>query len=107
MEESKDKLPSLRKLSDDIKGIKLLTGILTLGGNVSLINGIDKNTYQETKKIGAQLSNMISNLEKFNSYFSEHGWIAYEHMKVSIIEDAVATYESSGLEKAENILLEL
>lgn len=106
MSDPKEELPSLEKLSNDIKGLKLLAGMLTLGGNISLLKGLDKSTYESIKNLEAQVSNMVSTLNKFNHFFSEHGWIAYEHMKFSVMESAIATYEKDGFEQAEQILIE-
>jgi hypothetical protein len=43
--------------------------------------------------------------DKFNDYFSDLGWIAYDHMSVLDMKEAVDLVEMGNLEAAENLLI--
>ena len=88
-----DNLLSLNKLQRDIKTMKLLALFLKPGQRKQL------------RDLEKQLDNMISQTAAFNERFSPYGWCAYDSMSFALIESANAAFEKSGIEAAEQVLI--
>lgn len=89
-----DNLHSLNKLQQDIKSAKLISFLLP---------GEQKN---QLKNIESQLKHMTKIIGLFNQYFTDVGWCAYDSMNVPLIEKAITTYQTDGLDAGERILIE-
>lgn len=88
-----DNLLSLNKLQSDIKAMKLLALFLK------------PDQRKQLRDLEKQLDNMISQTAAFNERFSPYGWCAYDSMSFSLIESANAAFEKSGIEAAEQVLI--
>ena len=88
-----DNLLSLNKLQRDIKTMKRLDLFLKPGQRKQL------------RDLEKQLDDMISQTATFNERFSPYGWCAYDSMSFALIESANAAFEKSGIEAAEQVLI--
>ena len=86
-------LVSLNKLQDDLKAMKLISLFLK------------PEQRKQMKDIEKQLNNLIAQTTLFNDRFSSHGWCAYDSMNLHLIESANAAFEESGLDVAEQVLI--
>jgi len=49
----------------------------------------------------------LANTHKsFNSIFSDRGWITYDSISVDLMKQAITTFDSEGIDKAEELILE-
>ncbi|MBA2853796.1 hypothetical protein HNP89_001772 [Methanococcus maripaludis] len=94
MKEFLNEMPSTKKLMDDVSVIRL----------VSALTG--KKNYNCAKNLEKKLKTTVIQLTKFNEYFSDYGWITYNMMSFSVIENANLIYEEKGLDEAEKVLIE-
>lgn len=60
----------------------------------------------EIKKNKEDLASMKKTFEKFDQFFSNHGWCAYESLNPKIMQEAIIVAESENIEEAENVILE-
>ena len=88
-----DNLLSLNKLQSDIRAMKLLALFLK------------PDQRKQLRDLEKQLDNMISQAAAFNERFSPYGWCAYDSMSFALIESANAAFEKSGIEAAEQVLI--
>lgn len=64
----------------------------------------DQNFFKPFKNI-EEVESFQDVPDKFNDYFSDLGWIAYDHMSVLDMKEAVNLAEVGNLEEAENSLI--
>lgn len=88
-----DNLLSLNKLQSDIKVMKLLALFLK------------PDQRKQLRDLEKQLDNMITQTAAFNERFSPYGWCAYDSMSFALMESANDTFEKSGIEAAEQVLI--
>lgn len=86
-------MPSLKKINDEIKSMKLLG---FLGG---------KDLRSKIKEIEENLNKLITQIELFNERFSDKGWIAYDKLSSTLIEEVNKVYDENGEEAAEKVLI--
>lgn len=86
-------LHSLNKLESEIKASRFLSFLLPKDKRIKLEN-IDK-----------QLAEMKNAIFRFNKYFSDLGWCAYDSMNLSLMNKAITAYETSGTDAGESVLL--
>jgi len=88
-----DNLVSMKKLKEDIRSMKLFSLFL---------KPEDRKKLKEVKQ---QMHNMTKQFDIFVRNFSDNGWCLYDSISSTIMETANKTFESEGMEAAENILL--
>ncbi|MCX0401486.1 hypothetical protein [Clostridium perfringens] len=87
-----DEMPSIKKMKDQIKFMKL----------VGFLGGEDlKKKIIETEN---NLNKFIIQIELFNERFSDKGWIVYDTLSSTLIEEVNKVYDENGLEAAEKVL---
>lgn len=59
---------------------------------------------EKVPELAAQMKRMSELPDRFNDLFADRGWIAYELMKMDVMERAIAVAETEGIEKAEELL---
>ena len=84
-------LVSMNKLKSDIKLMKS-----------TFLNSNQENQLKEIEK---QLDEMLTQIDKFNSRFSDYGWCAYDSMNMELIKKCNDEFERNGLDSAEKILI--
>lgn len=89
-----ENLYSLKKLKNDIASLKLFSLLLK------------PEQKQKLKEMETQLHHMTTQIDLFNKRFSDCGWCAYDTMNFKLLEDANNSFESSGIEDGEKILLD-
>ncbi len=89
--------PSYTKILTNIEGFKLILTILP-GNNDELKN--------QLSSIEKQINNMRFDSDKFNQYYSERGWIAYESMNSDLMKNAVILAENHNCDKGEELLID-
>lgn len=88
-----DEIPSLKKINDEIKSMKSL----------GILGGSDfKNKIKEAEE---NLNKFSGQIELFNKRFSHKGWIVYDKLSSTLIEDVNRIYDKIGEEEAENALI--
>ncbi len=88
-----DNLISLNKLQSDIKEMKLLALFLK------------PDQRKQLRDLEKQLDNMVTQTSAFNERLSPYGWCAYDSMSSDLIESANDAFEKSGIEAAEQVLI--
>lgn len=89
-----DEIPSIKKMKDEIDDINIL-GFLA-GDEL-------KKKIRESEK---KLNKLISQIELFNERFSDKGWIVYDKLSLTLIEEVNKVYDENGEEAAEKVLIE-
>lgn len=84
-----DEMSSIKKMKDEIKVMK---GLGFLGG-------------EESKKQIREAENNITQIELFNEWFSDKGWIVYDKLSLTLIEEVNKVYDKNGEEAAEKVLI--
>lgn len=96
-------MDSVENLEEQIKNYKVL---LDFGG----LFGMDEETISKSKKglkeVEIKLTELIETYKKFNSIFSERGWITYDSISTDLLKQAIDIFKASGIDKAEEVLLE-
>jgi hypothetical protein len=91
------------KLKEQVSNFKTL---LSFSG----LYGMSREKISEMKRKILVLEadmNYLSNLHKrFNSIFSSRGWITYDSISTDLMKQAITIFDSSGIDKAEELLLE-
>ncbi len=86
-------LQSLNKLKNDIKAAKRFSFLLSKDKRIKI------------KEMDEQLAELNNTILKFNDYFSDLGWCAYDSMNLHLMRGAITAYETSGSEAGEGVLL--
>lgn len=89
--------PSYTELLNQVKGMKLLLNLLPIS-NMELRNKLSD--------IEKQINDIRFTPDRFNQYYSELGWIAYESMNSDLMRNAVRLAEDNKREEGEQLLLE-
>lgn len=89
--------PSYTELLNQVKGMKLLLDLLPIS-NMELRNKLSD--------IEKQINDIRFTPDRFNQYYSELGWIAYESMNSDLMRNAVRLAEDNKREDGEQLLLE-
>lgn len=79
-------LHSLNKLKSDIRAASLFSFLLL------------KDQRMKIKEMDKQLTEMENSILRFNSYFTDLGWCAYDSMNLPLIKEAITAYETSGVD---------
>ena len=96
-------MDSVENLKEQIKNYKVL---LDFGGLFGMNEEIISKSKKELEEIEIKISELIEIYKKFNSIFSERGWITYDSISTDLLEQAINIFEASGIDKAEEVLLE-
>lgn len=96
-------IPSLKKLSEDVEAIKQVKALTPL-----LTDGEDTEALQ--RALSAidipSVEKFMTLPERFNAYFVERAWIAYEDLDHRVVVAAVDHADAGDLEAAEHLLIE-
>lgn len=90
----KNEMPSIEKLCKDTRIAIPLACMFRPDQAASVI------------ELHQKASAMKKQIELFCQRFSDYGWCAYDHMKMSVIELANKKFEESGIEAAEEVLID-
>lgn len=60
---------------------------------------------KQLRDLEKQLDNMVTQTSTFNERLSPYGWCAYDSMSFALIESANDAFEKSGIEAAEQVLI--
>lgn len=85
--------PSIKKMQDDMRAFSLFSWMLP------------KEQRAQFKKIKAQMEDLIQVMTKYNMYFSDLGWCAYDSLNVNLMKEAIYAFENNGIESAEEIII--
>lgn len=88
--------PSYADLLNQIKGMKLVLDLLPVG-NTELRHKLSD--------IEKQINDIRFTPDRFNQYYSELGWIAYESMNSDLMKNAVRLAEDNKRDDGEKLLL--
>ena len=89
--------PSYTELLNQVKGMKLLLNLLPIC-NMELRNKLSD--------IEKQINDIRFTPDRFNQYYSELGWIAYESMNSDLMKNTVRLAEDNKCDDGEQLLLE-
>lgn len=85
--------PSIKKMQDDMNAFRLISWLLP------------KKQREQFKKIKSQMDDLIQIMTKYNTYFSDFGWCAYDSLSVTLMKDAIDAFENNGINAAEEIII--
>lgn len=88
--------PSYTELLNQVKGMKVLLNLLPVGNT---------EWRHKLSDIERQIDEIRFTPEKFNQYYSELGWIAYESMNSDLMMNAVRLAEDNNRDDGEQLLL--
>jgi hypothetical protein len=102
--------PSLKKLREDaaqFRSFKKAWQILRpfarlLGVNITSID----ETLDEAAKLAKQVDEMTAIPDRFNSMFSDKGWILFDSMELEVARQAIKIAEKDGIDRADEFLVE-
>lgn len=83
---------TIEKVRNDIEAATTLNSLL--GGDTTLPNNLEK-----------EFKGLSSLPDRFNTFFSSHGWIACESLNLEIMKEAVQLAESSNFKLAKQCLI--
>lgn len=92
--------PSFAKVTNQIKGMEALYKISPL---LEIFSPKISKAFESFPEIKEQ-STIFEIPDKFNERFSELGWVAYESMSLEVMKEAIAKYDTEGVEVAEQFL---
>lgn len=99
--------PSIVKLKQDFDGAE---AFLKLAKPLGLFNKRWRNTSKEMestlKELKAKLTIIMNVSNKFNEYFGQDGWVAYEKMNMDVMQHAVEEFELGDHEAAKQGLID-
>lgn len=103
---NKKELDSVKHIEEQIKAFKLIIkvnkGLRFIGLGSKKISEME----EQIKILESQIDDFKNIPIKFNSYLSDCGWIAYDSINFDFMKEVIDVYESNGLDKAENKLLD-
>lgn len=88
-----DEIPSIKKTYNEVNTLYLFKSTL------------NKAAREQLEKQKKYWDNILETLYKYNSYFSDLGWIMYGNMNLEFANECIKEYEENGIEKAEEKLL--
>ena len=99
-------LDSIKHLKEQAKILKILiktnNGLRFIGLGIKKISKLK----QKINELETQLTEFNEITQKFISTFSVHGWIPYDNLDLDLMKDALKKYETDGIEKSEELILE-
>jgi len=69
-----------------------------------LLNTSNLDLESRIKELAKNTSSLVTSPDRFNSIFSQHGWIATEDMSVPLMETALKMFDEKGLGDAESFI---
>ena len=100
-----DDRPSVKDLKKQIKAASLLVS----GYKMVRLFGLRNKSFDEAvkalDKLKSDLSKMKNQFNKFNELFNNRGWLAYDHLSSTLIEEVLITAESKSIADAERLLI--
>jgi len=100
--------PSLHKLRDDVEQFRNFRKIWPILKPLAKVFGVDTKSIDESLdkafELAKQVDEMTTIPDKFNSIFSERGWILFDSMELEVAKDAIEIAERDGIEKADEFL---
>lgn len=97
-------VPSMKKLREEIGSFQVVARLTPL---IRLLGRPGRKIAEQLGRIPelASQAERLSNLpDRFNDTFAERGWIAYEMMKMDVMEEAVKLADEGRLDDAENLI---
>lgn len=89
-----ENLYTLNKLQREIKTMRLFSWLLP------------KEKRERIKEIEQQISFLTQLISTFNRIFSDVGWCSYDSMKMTLMEQSIKAFETSGIEAGEKVLID-
>lgn len=77
-------MPSIKKLNKEIRGMKFL-GLL-----------MGKDLRKKLRETNKSLKNFIHQVELFDKRFSDKGWVIYDNLSLTLIEEVNKAYDEKG-----------
>ncbi|MEH2044739.1 hypothetical protein [Nostoc sp.] len=95
--------PSYKKLLETFSGMKFVFQILSFLELIGIKNANLSEAFSNLPEVQEQLK-ILYIPDKFNAYFSQIGWVAYESLNVDLMQKAIELADKSKFEEAENLL---
>lgn len=87
-------LVSAKKLKQDIESMKQIRFFLP------------KDKQNELHDMENKLNHLLTQIELFNTRFTDYGWCFYDSINIKMIESANEAFETGGIENGEEVLIE-
>jgi hypothetical protein len=108
-EEIKDN-PRLKKLREDAEQFRNFGRIWPILRPFAKLLGADTARIDECLGEAARLAKQVDEMtaipDKFNSIFSDRGWILFDSMDLKVAREAIKIAEKDGVDKADEFLVE-
>lgn len=102
--------PSLRKLRHDAEGFRRFGKAWPILRPVARLLGVNTEDIDralaETVGLGTQVDEMTAIPDKFNSMFSDKGWVLFGSMELEAAQQAIEIAENEGIEEADEFLVQ-
>jgi hypothetical protein len=98
-------LPSLKDMKKDIDGINSIAKLFNFFEKIGLKNEKISRALKAIPELKSKFEHMRDLPDRFNSHFSDKGWIAFDSMNVDLMSDAVKLADSGHFDEAESILV--
>jgi len=102
--------PSLEKLREDTELFRNFKNAWPILKPFARLLGVNTLRIDETldKAVGVanQVDEMIAIPDRFNSMFSDRGWILFDSMELEVAQQAIQLAERDGIDKADVFLVE-
>lgn len=106
--EEEDKIrdiPSYSELYQEIKGFELIYKLVVFLEKLGIKNEKLSKALEKYPELLGKLE-MFNLPDRFNKYFAERGWIAYESINAELMEKAVLLGDEGKLDEAEQVLVD-
>jgi len=102
--------PSLKNLREDAEQFRNLRKAWPILKPFARLLGVDTTSIDESldeaEKLAKQVDEMTAIPDRFNSMFSDRGWILFDSMELEVAQQAIEIAEKDGIDKADEFLVE-
>ncbi|MFJ7557856.1 hypothetical protein ACIQXZ_29215 [Bacillus thuringiensis] len=96
---------SFKEMASSVDGVKTLKGLYKVSEALGFKNRQIEEAFQKVEDLNNQFELLQEIPDKFNQYFAERGWIAFEMMNFDIMVQCVELAESGETNEAESVLI--
>ncbi|MGD6964072.1 hypothetical protein ACQCVB_17795 [Fictibacillus phosphorivorans] len=96
---------SMQEMEANMKGAKELGDLFKVAELLGLGTSVNQEVFQNAETIHKQFKELVNTVDKFNNFFANKGWIAYETLSFELMKKCVKLAESGKSNDAEKELI--